>query len=25
VVFSLIDGEWPAARRHLQFKLDSHP
>lgn len=25
VVFSFIDGEWPAARRHLQFKLDSHP
>ena len=25
VVFSLTDGEWPAARRHLQFKLDAHP
>ena len=25
VVFSLLDNEWPAARRHLQFKLDSHP
>ena len=25
VVFSLIDSEWPATRRHLQFKLDTHP
>lgn len=25
VVFSLIDNEWPAVRRHLQFKLDSNP
>ena len=25
VVFSLIESEWPAARRHLQFKLDTHP
>ena len=25
VVFSVIDAEWPAVRRHLRHKLDSHP
>lgn len=24
VVFSIIDAEWPAVKRHLQFRLDSH-
>lgn len=24
VVLSLIDAEWPAAKRHLRFRLDSH-
>lgn len=24
VVFSIIDTEWPAVKRHLQFLLDSH-
>lgn len=24
VVFSIIDSEWPAVKRHLQFRLDSH-
>lgn len=24
VVFSVIDAEWPAVRRHLRHKLDSH-
>ena len=25
VVFSILDSEWPAVRRHLQFRLDAHP
>ena len=25
VVFSILDTEWPAARSHLQFRLDAHP
>lgn len=25
VVFSITDAEWPAVKRHLQFRLDSHP
>ena len=25
VVFSILDGEWPLVRRHLQFRLDAHP
>ncbi|MGJ4801692.1 GNAT family N-acetyltransferase [Luteimonas sp. SDU82] len=25
VVFSILDGEWPAVRRNLQFRLDAHP
>jgi len=25
VVFSIIDGEWPAVKRHLQFRLERHP
>jgi RimJ/RimL family protein N-acetyltransferase len=24
VVFSIIDGEWPAVRQHLQFQLERH-
>jgi RimJ/RimL family protein N-acetyltransferase len=25
VVFSIIDGEWPAVKRHLQFQLERRP
>ena len=25
VVFSILDTEWPAVRRQLQFRLDAHP
>jgi len=25
VVFSILDAEWPAVRRHLQSRLDEHP
>lgn len=25
VVFSILDNEWPAVRRHLQARLDAHP
>jgi N-acetyltransferase len=25
VVFSIIDGEWPAVKRHLQFLLERKP
>ncbi len=25
VVFSIIDSEWAGVKRHLQFRLDSHP
>jgi len=25
VIFSIIDAEWAGVKRHLQFRLDSHP
>ncbi len=25
VIFSIIDSEWAGVKRHLQFRLDSHP
>lgn len=24
VIFSILDSEWPAVKRHLQFRLDAH-